>query len=686
MKPLNRSGYLIVFLTLLVTQTVTAAVALSPQSTDEQKIRLSAKMRNGNIIQIEAPESTINWKTVSADGTVAESRIKLSSIYGIDLTTNPASAEVATIRSLVEKLASDDYRLRHRAEIQLMEQGKPFEQVVAQARQHEEPEVRYRVDRILKHLKKLKADNKTRFSIDFDQLQMKDGSRLEGDLGDFAVTGNWLGREITLDRSNTSQLTTQPLQLSSSPKTMRFATTTIQDPFSLYQSTNGKVPGPVKEDYVQVNFDSGKRGEEMVSDRNFAINEHFTFLGARLACETHEGNVIISGYKFKKSQSKERSASNYYFEPPRKKGIPYQGVMRIDFCIPGQESLPATVNSVGMFTEIVVPEHTIVQAYNSSGHVIGLTQSSQDTTSFIGLKSNAPIAYLRVSENQYLDVEKLNRDFAIDDLTYSPPVAAPDLNLSPNDQAPTVITTKDDQRLLVSDIKIDGATMSLQAVANDPLLGDFKLPLDKILWITPPQTLVNRESADGFFVMLKDGSVVHCQTSQALHSTSQPEWNIDPSTIIGVWNAANECRYPIGSAFDEGPLLVVLPLHTVAFQNLGFDWNQGTLDYQLADSTVVQRGAAGEAATAQDIGLPESAEATGSLPLADIPFSVWLQEPTTRNPDTGLLRTKDGQSFVLGGTSGFQLKALNDQQITLSFQDRDFSFELNQVAALNLPR
>jgi len=693
MKPIKRSGHLVFFLATLICQTLPAAVPGSPQATDNPTIRLSAQMRNGNILQIEAPAGTIDWKTVSSDGTVTESRIKLSDIARIKLTTNPASAEVSTIRSLVAKLASDDYRIRHRAESQLMEQGKPFEQVVAQARQHEEPEVRYRVDRILQYLSKQKADNQTRFAIDFDQIQLTDGNRLEGDIGDFTITGIWKGRSLTFNRSNTAQLTTQSPQLSRSLKAMPFATKTIQDQFWFYETkTNNEKQtlGPVKPGFVQVTFDTGKRGEAMVSDKKFPIDNHFTFLGTRLACETHEGNVIISGYGFKKSQSRSKSASNYYFEPPRKKGIPYQGVMRIDFCLPGRDSLPATVNSVGMFTEIVVPKHTIVQAYNSAGHVIGLTQSSKDKTSFIGLSSNEPIAYLRVSENQYLEVDKLNRDFAIDDLTYSRPAAAPDLNFAIDNQAPTVITTIDEQRLLVSNAKFDDAKMKLQAVATDPELGEFELPLDNVLWITPPQTRKAAEPAVGFFVMLKDGSVVHCQPAGLLSSSSQPDWHIDPSNIIGVWSAANECRYPTAAAFEMGSFLTVRPLHTVAFQNLVFDWNEASVAYQLSDAKLVTQNENSNeeapAVTAKDLGLSESTEVTGSLSLADIPFSAWLREPETRNPNTGLLRTKDGQSFVLGGSAGFQLKALAGQQITLSFQDRDFIFEMDQVATLNLPQ
>ncbi|MDG2013948.1 MAG: hypothetical protein P8J33_10600 [Pirellulaceae bacterium] len=659
---------------------------------------IGVTLRDGNVVRVTVDDVSLDWKTVSAEGAVSKSKVQLSDLADLKITTSPASDEVVRIRSLVAGLADDDYRLRHQAEAKLMDFGKPFEKVIERARTHEEPEVRYRVERILKYLRGIKEDNQTRFSIDFDKIQLKDGTWLEGDLGDFSLNTTWNGTPLAIDRGCAARLVTaEARQPESESVSQKIATQLLFDEYQFYEkkplSSDKATAGTVKPGYTQVNFDAGERGERMLADRNFAVGDIFKHKGIGMTCETNDGIVVISGYRFKKSSSKNRSVGNFFVDPIKKKKTSYQGVMRIDFCLPSNSLIPATVDMAAFFTEIVVPKETIVQAYNAAGHVIGLTQSTQDKMSFIGLSSNEPIAYLRISANTFLDVEKLNRDFAVDDFTLTEPKIAPELNFTDDPNSPIVITTRDAQRLLANDIAFDVENQSLDVTPANPLFSDFRLPLANIEWITPPQQRDHTRPDEGVYAMLQDGSVVHCQINGKLVSTSQPDLEIDPDQVIGIWDSQTECRYPLNGDFDQGNVILVQPLHRLAFQQVDFDWSNGRLDYDLDTGQRLTQATQAdgvdflsEKAKPEHLGIGEGEADPGFLELNQSPFTVWTQQPTTRAQGTGLLRTRDGQEFVLGGSNGFRLLKTDKNQIVLGCNGQEITFALKQIHALNLPR
>ena len=673
-------------------------VPAQSQETSGGNLTILVTLRDGNVVRMTTDDVTLDWKTVSSDGEVSKSSVQLSNLRELKLTTSPASEEVARVRALVSALADDNYRLRHQAETELMEAGKPFEKVIERARMHEEPEVRYRVERVLKFLAKKKQDNQTRFSIDFDEIQLKDGTRLEGDVGDISLKATWNELPFAIDRTHAKRLGTasEPAP-APQPRSQNVATQLLSDEFQFYEKNerdSGKATaGAVKPGHIQVNFDSGERGERMIADRKFAVDNIFRHKGIAMTCETHDGMVVISGYGFKKSQSRNRSVGNVFIDPNKKKKTSYQGVMRIDFCLPSNPLIPATVNMAAFFTEIVVPKETIVQAYNAAGHVIGLTQTTKDKMSFIGLSSNEPIAYIRISANTFLDVKKLNRDFAVDDFTLTEPKVAPELNFNDDPKAPIVITTRDAQRLLANDIAFDAANQTLNVTTAHPTLSDAEIPLKDIDWIAPPQKRDPARPEEGVYVMLQDGSVVHCQFNQKLVASSQPALEIDPAQVIGVWDSQTECRYPLEIDFEKGNVIMVQPLYRLTFPQVEFDWSNGRVEYDLETGQhLIQAVLAdgvdflSEQAQPKHLGLEADQTDPGFLDLDQSSFTIWTQQPTTRAEGTGLLRTRDGQEFVLGGSNGFRLLKADKDQVVIGCNGQEMTFDLKQIHALNLPR
>ena len=681
---------------------------------------MSFVLRDGSVVRVAPEEDTFDWKTVATDGTITHGKYNVSDIQSLKFTESPASDEVARIRGLVAKLASDNYRDRHHAESTLLEQGKPFEEVIDQAMNHNEPEVRYRVRRIMKFLEKQSDNNVTRFALDFDILTLKNGTILEGDIGDWGLRGKWNGDQVvTFNRKNCVDAMTQPSfgQFKKESNTVEMTSKIIMNPKDVFQSpeeNDTRAWGQVNEGYRVVDFDVGSRGEKMAIDKSFDVGDLFAFRGCVLNCESNNGSVVISGYKFKKSRSRNRSVGNLFINPVTRKKARYKGVMRIDFCAPGNKQLPASVNMAGFFAEIVEPRETIVEAYNADGHIIGLAQSAVKKNSFLGIESGHQIAYLKISKNIYTATELTNVDFAVDDLTYSDPIVSSDINYSDlvDEGTPHIaITTRDEQRFLVDSIKFAGEKLELKSSIAD--LGDFELPIANVAWIAMPQ---NRNSSlswwradgttseeykslgwwnpteHGVFVMLTNGSVVHCQLEQNNIVSTISNQNINADDVIGTWNARELCRYPQSGDFEHGDMVMVRPLNRVAFAIGEFDWGEGAFSYERDGAKSLEQAMALDdnptkiaRATLQSMGIPGEDD-PGQIEFSNSTASFWRSSPPTLSADSGLIRTNDGQRFVIGGDDGFELVKMDGQQVVIKIGETEVPIELSKVHALNLSK
>lgn len=643
------------------------------------------RFRDGGRLLTTARDEQIPWKSVSPSGEVTESVVPLSEIRSLSLAETPASVQVARIRQLVTALADNDYHQRNQAERTLVGEGLPFITIIEQFQNHPEPEARYRVARILDSLRHNTDDARAPVVIEFDRLELTDGRTMEGDIGDWQLNGTWLGNPVLVNRANCRWLGQEPLATLDGPvaaggSPVRVAHVTSPDHFLGEE----RVPRP---GIRFTTFETANNDVTIETGMKEPVEDFFAWLGCLLRCETENGNVVISGYKFKKGLSKKNSVSNLYRDPADGKMKRYSGVMRIEFCLPGQPAIPATVRSAGLGTEIVVPEHTIVQAWNDAGHVVGLTWSTADRNSFIGFDTNTDIAWLTISANEFLVVDKLNRDFAVDDLCFSQPAPLPAINRTPGEQPVWIVTTVNGDRVLCRSLTFAGNGQSITADVVTGQTGTAQIPLADVRWLTGPRTGPPRPaSPDGRSVMTRDGSVVHL-ADRGLTLQDQPGWQLAPDEIIGFWHHREPARYPQPDDFDSGNLVLVRPLHRVALEG-NVNWEAGIADLGNLDGIINRQGAGpgqlveSAAATAADFQADGVSPGANSL---DAISNLWLAAPTHRAEGTGLLRVADGQQFVLNGQSGFRLQSLAGDNLVLERQGETLAIPLDRVHALQFP-
>ncbi len=652
-----------------------AAVASAAIGVAQDQIQLTVVLRDGSVLAVQADNRSFEWKTVADDGSISLRDVELSNLKQLVLTKNPGSQQVAEIRRLVSDLASERYVDRHRAEKRLMAEGQPFLTVIQQQSSHKEPEVRYRVSRILNQLSRTKRTNTNPVALEFDKLLLGEGEKLDGDVVDWTLQCRWQGNDLELDRSQIHSIFGQmPEELvASAPGPVPFRVRSlIRDDLFFAED------GSLRADLVQSDFETGPHGEVMVNDKTVDVGDYFSFLGCLTRCETNNGRVIISGFRFKESRSSRNSIANIFPHPETGKDIRYQGVMRIEFCLPQHPHIPAAVKRVGMFLEIVAPQHTIVEAYDAADHLIGVTQTGRQRSSFVGFDSDIPIAHLKVRANQYITTESLNRDFAVDDICFSTPAVAPQLNRSKY----YTVVTDDGQRILANSVELTDNHVLLGALTIGQ--NELKLPLNQVRWLVAPHSKIVRPQ-EGYSVMTRDGSVVHCTAGMQLEMAALSDIKLSDNDIAGIWQAALPARYVNATDFQHGDVVVARPLNRVALQSAALDATASLLEVELDGASNLQQAMIDDEqdlliaeATKSDLGIEEAATAMS----LDSDVTVWFHAPPIPAGGVGMLRTTDGQQFVLGGEFGFVLQKLSSDAVVIAKDERAFSIKLNQIRAI----
>ncbi len=433
--------------------------------------------------------------------------------------------------------------------------------------------------------------------------------------------------------------------------------------------------GTIRPGFAQIGFEKDALGElPKRGDRDTDVDTMFAYAGARFRCVEPEGHVIVCGFRFKKSISRQRSLGNFYIDTDRGgKKISYQGIMRIDFCVPGNSGSGATVRQAGLFTEIVIPEHTIVEAYNSSGHRIAVTQSTQDRTSFMGFDSSLPIAWLLVRSNEYLQTDRLNRDFAIDDLVFDELVADPE--------------RRGVAELLV--VRGDGTEDTADAA---------ELGLPGLKWYHGPGALDEKvhELVEGTMVMLSDGSVLRCEAAtESFVLAAAPEVTIPAESVAGFWGGHRVAMYPNVAAgmFAGDKAVLVSPLYDIIINSPPLDFADGTTKISLDGAEVLgQFEANAKRLEDNPEHLTDMLAFHGIKDVNEIAtnnmLSIWFSPPIQRAEDTGLIRTCIGEEYVLSGDeteAAFALKERNNDGLTISIGDHTIEIPVANIKLFQMP-
>lgn len=137
---------------------------------------------------------------------------------------------------------------------------------------------------------------------------------------------------------------------------------------------------------------------------------------------------------------------------------------------------------------------------------------------------------------------------------------------------------------------------------------------------------------------------------------------------------------------------MVRPLNRVAFAIGEFDWGEGAFSYERDGAKSLEQAMALDdnptkiaRATLQSMGIPGEDD-PGRIEFSNSTASFWRSSPPTLSADSGLIRTNDGQRFVIGGDDGFELVKMDGQQVVIKIGETEVPIELSKVHALNLSK
>lgn len=179
--------------------------------------------------------------------------------------------------------------------------------------------------------------------------------------------------------------------------------------FAFAQSPLTRIPADEDANFpdgvVRLDFETDAAGNKLAQGAD--VSGLFVLNGCTFSTSAKGSYVGIQGYEIKG-----RSAGNSI---ATQKPL-YQGIITIRFCEPGDETVPATVTTVGFWTAHVSPNGTSLKAYDKDDRLIGSISTAKNDVDFLAVKSTQPIASVQVVP----DVE-IDPDYAIDDLVFETP-------------------------------------------------------------------------------------------------------------------------------------------------------------------------------------------------------------------------------------------------------------------------
>lgn len=592
-------------------------------------IQRTIDFRDGTVLQVTLPDSELPWRTISADGQVAEQPVKLSDVEQLRFVLTPATEQVAEVRQLVVRLGAEDFHAREEAQQQLIERGAKFrtiiEQMYAQALAQDDFEVKWRLKEVINAL----PVGVGLLGNDYDQLERRgDTKEFHGDVGRWSLRANYRGAEVVIDRQSVLAIRNAPLSLDLS------AEPTVVHMERIERDSDSLFPKEV----VRIDFERGPRGESIAVDSD--ISEAYVLLGCTFATSFKDSFVCITPYTVG-GRSGGRSAAT---QNPL-----YQGVMTIRFCKPGNARLPAGVHYVGFWTSHIAKDGTALQAYDARDRMIAEVKTVKNQRDFLAVTTNIPIAYIKVVPDTAIDP-----DYAIDDLVFDPPRLLSEAG--DPDRFSVVLTNGERLQCALLDTDDDVVLLKKLTIGVEEL----RIPREEIAVLVPPRTPVPDVLADQrCFVRLEDGSVMRCETDQGLRLGLFPQQEIPVSQLIALWGADITLTEPASDVWPESGGVVVSPNGTAlqfADWKVGKNWIEAPELGKLADST-----------------------------YANSP-SVWLRRPTKRPAGSGLLRTSAGEEIVLGGGDGFTLQSWSRDGVTIRWGEQERMLPLIQVSSLLLPQ
>lgn len=646
---------------------------------------LKVLYRNDTELTATLPGATIDWVTVSKSGKLIDRKITLAEIKSLTLSRGRSSELLAKVRQNITRLGDADFVVRENAELDLENQGGQFKNLLKQMEDSPSMEVRHRISRLIENFSK-----RTYPPLSLDTLILTNGRTLEGEARDFSLTGDYRGAPITLDRNSVAGL------FRKKPAENELDQLKVDQDGIVAPSNREAVKTEIFHRHtdfftagqLEFDFDTDRFGKEFKYRTN--VENLFANRGLLLRNEA-DGNVGISTYPFSKILPGGwpvggRSLGLYN----RRRGKQtHVGVMEIRFCVPGKPNLPAGVKEVGLFIARVKHSRDIImEAYNAQGNVLATVEATDQQCVFAGVKSNEPITRLRIFSNPWLAKlsRKIDKDFAIDTLRMSAPIAVESIT-GPTKQRPRVKLTNGDSFSTGSiNTTGDGELLAYVSGVSQRAV-KFTLKQDELASIQLSSHPVAENSQ--WKAMLEDGSVVNVSPGKTMTSQLLGD-KFSKDDLVGLWKGSSPARYPVDGDWKSDQALVVFPTCRIQSDPLKISdrtvsW---TVENKIEQTLMLGREDPKAPENQGDPTPSETSFAYANRKAGQLP-TFWNRQPriSAPGPDTGVVELTDGQRFFFGDGKAFQFAALKNREIQLTWMEENpVNIPLKNVRTIIFPK
>ncbi len=590
------------------------------------------EFRDGTLLNAQFADAMIPWMTITGEGKIQPQPRLLSETKSLNLVIDPATNQVARIRTLISKLGSRVFRDRESARDELAQTGSVYRQLIEKALNSSDPEVRWRVKEVLAGLDK----NVKTVVAEYDRMNLGDGIEISGDVGQWDMRMLYRGNTVKLDRSKVLSIREGVLQKVAGEVAITSEFKTIEE----YPQ------GALPPELVMVDFDYGPNGEEVQLNRS--VYKDFVDSGCLFETSYDDSFIAIQAYPIE-GRSGNMAAAN---EEPT-----YQGTTTIRFCMPGNENLPAGVHEVSLYVSWVSPGTTYLRAYGANGKLLGQDVTDNEGTDFLGFRSSTPIAYVQI-EPTLGDGGDL--DYAFDDVTFDHPAPL----FEAGDPKVNSVVLKNGERLQSQVLSTQDGTMSLVGLSFG--LPQLRVPLDEVAVIVPKRiaaatddTLVVKADKRPF-VQLRDGSILRPEISDDRISLSVASTTpVSLDQVVGLWGATTRVVVPPTKEWKDTKAFVMHGTEPIKLSAV-----------KLGSTWISSDGMSG----LQELDFSYSTSPT-----------VWFSAPMPREANHGLIRMRNGEEYVLS-QAGFQITSWTQHEVVVKYAEIETNIPFDQIRSLRLPR
>ncbi len=463
--------------------------------------------RDGSVMRFDVVNTPTDVKLIRKNGITKTTKLPLSKIRSLKLTTDKSFAEKARLLALVKQLGSEIFDDRQHAHAELVKLGEKsrfdlqlcFDMTT-------DTEIRSRLRLILSRWPAVEEANKRTKAV-FDLFELEDE--------DEATWGHLHGRiPIVVDQKTHFVDREDILRFEATPPAAVRAAAAARKIAVFRRIEADAFPAGCTE----IDFERSPDGIKLKAGTN--VDELFVRQGIRLATSFEKSHVAINDFSVR---GKSRGMSIATHEPR------WQGEITIRFVDPAGE-IPAGVTRFGCWIAAVVPEGTFLVGYDVYGREIGRIATMRSGSEFLAVESPIPMHTIRIIPDVVHD-----RDYTLDDFIFDPP-----LPLLSGDNKKFAVRLDSGESLLCSDVVVSKGKLQLRGIPAS--LPDTTIELARLRQIGFPSQGRPVPSRIGVFAELHDGSLLFGKHPRANRGRPVfdrlPDLLQKPKKLASIWCSA----------------------------------------------------------------------------------------------------------------------------------------------------